>query len=118
MSEHQDANAVRKQETLTREENQVTGVLQDYLDQLLIVATESRVRKPFASVYGKQHSSTEIRAAETRTKAAQTKPISDNHPELLAAEPLLGSVTTLTTLPEEIQDWDPYADEPAVDVSV
>jgi len=126
MAEQRDRNTAQQQETLTQTENQVSGVLQDYLDQLLIVATErrstgTRTKAPTeqiaatAEVGGEQKSSLHSAAQESAKPVAEVR-LADPASAALTLNTTLN--TTLSTLPEEIQDWDPYADEPAVDVSV
>jgi len=75
-----------KPETLTREANQVDGVLQDYLDQLLVVATE-RIAAP-----------------------AVTKTLIEQAEELVPDVSVVTVEQTSAVATEEIQDWDPYAD--------
>jgi len=111
MSESQlTDNKVTTQEasTLTKE-NQVDGVLQNYLDQLLIVATEASV-------------TTEVPVATEAPALAETAidVVTDTITEVDTSE-ITGTLmeeASLTLQPEtkteEIQDWDPYALDPHV----
>ena len=107
MSESQltdDKVTAQEASTLTKE-NQVDGVLQNYLDQLLIVATEVSVATETSVV-------TEI--------AAATEPVVVNDVDTSEITGTLMEEASLSLQPEvatdEIQDWDPYALDPEVKV--
>lgn len=107
MSESQltdDKVTAQEASTLTKE-NQVDGVLQNYLDQLLIVATEVSVATETSVV-------TEI--------AAAAEPVVVNDVDTSEITGTLMEEASLSLQPEvvtdEIQDWDPYALDPEVKV--
>lgn len=107
MSESQltdDKVTAQQASTLTKE-NQVDGVLQNYLDQLLIVATEVSVVTETPVV--------------TETAAAP-EPVVVNDVDTSEITGTLMEEASLSLQPEvvtdEIQDWDPYALDPEVKV--
>ncbi len=98
--------------TLTKE-NQVDGVLQNYLDQLLIVATEVPVTTEPVVV----NDVTTLVETTTGTITEVDTPTEVDTSEITGT---LMEEASLTLQPEtvtdEIQDWDPYALDPQVQV--
>jgi purine-binding chemotaxis protein CheW len=113
MSESQlTDNKVTAQEasTLTKE-NQVDGVLQNYLDQLLIVATETPVTTEVpVATEAPTLAETAIDVGTDTVTEVDTSEITGTLME--EASLSLGS----EVITDEIQDWDPYALDPHVQV--
>jgi purine-binding chemotaxis protein CheW len=121
MSESQltdDKVTAQEASTLTKE-NQVDGVLQNYLDQLLIVATEVSVATE-TSVVTETAAATEPVVVNDVATLVETTTETITEVDTSEITGTLMEEASLSLQPEvatdEIQDWDPYALDPEVKV--